>query len=203
MLADSSLTQMSSVTEEDGTKRYFSCGVLHREDGPAEIEVYSDYDGPEKHRSWYRFGVLHRDDGPAVIGGRITNGQYEWFRAGLRHRDDGPAVIEVVESSEYGRGPVYEWWRNGILSKIQDGDGIIYHFENGENVVTELPDGRCIIDRDGDLRYENAEGADLGYTPGLLEAYEGYLEQHKCSYPLYSEPQETFDKYNPIDGRPE
>jgi hypothetical protein len=103
MLAENSFAEVTPVrevvTEPDGTVKYYSCGVLHRDDGPAVIEVYPDYNGQERHRSWYRFGMLDRDDGPAVIGGRSANGQYEWWRAGVRHRDDGPAVIELVESS--------------------------------------------------------------------------------------------------------
>jgi hypothetical protein len=206
MLAENSFATVTPVqeivTESDGTLKYFSCGVLHRDDGPAVIEIYPDYVGPERHRSWYRFGILHRDDGPAVVGGHETNGQYEWWRAGIRHRDDGPAIIELIESSDFGRGPVYEWWTNGIQKKVQDGDGVISYFKDGEIVLQELPDGRRIVERDGDSRYEDADGNDLGEAvPGLWEAYEGYLQQNECSHPLYSEPQITFDICDPPDNR--
>jgi hypothetical protein len=101
ILAENSFAQArpvrNVVTEPDGTVKYFSCGVLHREGGPAVIEVYPDYDGPERYRCWYRFGVLDRDGGPAIVGGRTTHGQYQWWRDGVRHRDDGPAVIELIE----------------------------------------------------------------------------------------------------------
>jgi hypothetical protein len=199
MLAENSGGQVAPVrevvTEPDGTLKYYSCGVLHRDDGPAVIEAYPDYNGQERHRSWYRFGVLDREDGPAVVGGRTANGQYEWWRAGIRHRDDGPAVIELIESYEFGRGPVYEWWRNGIRHKVQDGDGIVYYFK-GDDVLTELPDGCRIIERDGDQRFEDADGKDLGEAPPL-EAYEGYLEDYECAHYLYAEPEKTFDTYNP------
>ena len=199
-LAENSFASVAAdsqvVTEQGGTVKYYSCGILHRNDGPAVIEVYPDYAGQERHRSWYRYGVLDRDDGPAVIGGRTANGQYEWWRVGARHRDDGPAVIELQESYEFGRGPVYEWWLNGVRHKAQDGDGIVYYFKNGETVLTELPDGCRIIERDGEYRYEDADGNDLGDVPPL-EAYDGYLENNECSHPLYAEPQTTFDKYNP------
>lgn len=187
------------VTEPDGTLKYYSCGVLHRDDGPAVIEVYPDYDGQERHRSWYRFGVLDRDDGPAVIGGRTGNGQYEWWRAGVRHRDNGPAVIELIESDGFGRGPVYEWWRNGVRHKVQDGDGIVYYFKDGEIVLTELPDGCRIIERDGEYRFEDIDGAELEYAPfsSIIESYEGYLARAECMNALYQEPSSTFDKYNP------
>jgi hypothetical protein len=201
ILAENSFAQAppmrNVVTEPNGTVKYFSCGVLHREGGPAVIEVYPDYDGPERHRSWYRFGVLDREDGPAVVGGRTANGQYEWWRAGVRHRDDGPAVIELIESWEFGRGPVYEWWRNGVRQKVQDGDGILYYFKDGKTILKELPDGCRIIDRDDQFRFEDADGNDLGYPPPL-EAYDGYLKGRECLNDLYHEPRSTFDTFNPV-----
>jgi hypothetical protein len=184
------------VTEPDGTVKHFSCGVLHRDDGPAVIEVYPDYQGFDRHRSWYRFGVLDRDDGPAVIGG-ATNGQYEWWRAGVRHRDDGPAVIELIDSFEFGNGPVYEWWQNGVRQRVQDADGIIYYFREGETVLTELPDGCRIIARDNEYRCEDPDGNELEDVP-CLDAYEGYLENNECAHPIYAEPQATFDTFNPV-----
>ncbi len=201
LLAENSFAEARAVrnvvTESDGTVKYYSCGVLHREDGPAVVEVYPNYDGPERHRSWYRFGVLDREDGPAIVGGRTTNGQYEWWRAGVRHRDNGPAVIELIESDGFGRGPVYEWWRNGVRRKVQDGDGILYYFKDGKSVLTELPDGCRIIERDGDLRFEDADGNDLGDSPDL-EAYDGYLDGRESLNELYQEPQSTFDAFNPV-----
>ena len=200
VLADNSFGQAvpvrNVVTEPDGTVKYYSCGDLHREDGPAVIEVYPDYNGPERHQSWYRFGVLDREDGPAVVGGRTANGQYEWWRAGRRHRDHGPAVIELIESYEFGSGPVYEWWVGGVRHKVQDGDGILYYLKDGQIVLTELPDGCRIIERDDDVRFEDADGNDLG-DPPPLEAYDRYLERCECLNVLYAEPQSTFDTYNP------
>lgn len=184
------------VTEPDGTVKYYSGGLLHRDVGPAVIEVYPDYSGPERHRSWYKQGMHHRDDGPAVVGGRTSNGQYEWWRNGVRHRDDGPAVIEQLESYEFGLGPVYEWWSDGVRYKVQDGDGIIYYFKEGKLVLTELPDGCRIIDRDGKHRFEDADGNDLDEIP-VLDVYEAYLEHNDCFHPLYVESQTTFDTHNP------
>ena len=74
-------------------------------------------------------------------------------------------MIELIEVLEFGRGPVYEWWRNGVRHKVQDGDGIIYYFKDGEIVLTELPDGRRIIERNDEFRFEDADGNDLGDPP--------------------------------------
>jgi hypothetical protein len=182
VLAENSFAQVapvrSLVTEPDGTVKYYSCRVLHREDGPAVI------------------GVLDREDGPAVVGGRTTNGQYEWWRSGVRHRDDGPAVIELIYSYEFGHGRVYEWWRNGVRQKVQSGDGILYYLKDSKIVLTELPAGRRVIERDEESRFEVADGNDLDDSP-TLEAYDGYLERGECMNMLYAEPQSTFDTFNP------
>lgn len=185
------------VTAVDGTVRYYSCGVLHREDGPAVIETYADHDGPDRHRSWYRFGVLDREHGPAITSGLTVSGVFEWWRAGLRHREGGPAVIELIDSFSFGCGPVYEWWRNGVQYKVQDGYGVIYFYKDGEPILTELPDGSRIISREGVYRYEDADGNDLG-NPPPLEAFNSYLEDGECLNDLYEEPQSTFDDLDEI-----
>src|ERR1700730_11103645 len=208
MLAENSFAEVTPlsevVTEPDGTVKFYSCGVLHRDNGPAVIEVYPGYEGSERHRSWYHNGVLDRDDGPAVIGGRDANGQYEWWRAGVRHRNDGPAVIELLDSYEFGRGPVYEWWQNGVKHKVQDGDGIVHYFKNGETFLTELPDGSRIKGCDGEGRYEDIDGNvldDAVYSRSIIiESYEGYLARAECTNALYREPESTFDKYNSVLG---
>lgn len=206
MLADNSFVEVApvrtTVTEPDGTEKFQSCGILHRDDGPAVVEVYADYEGHERHRSWYQFGLLDRGDGPAVIGGRTTNGQYEWWRAGVRHRDEGPAVIEMLESYEFGPGPVYEWWRNGIRQKVQGGEGIIYHFKTDETLVlAELPDGHRIIESDGEYWVKDINGylvdGPLRSEGPLLESYQGYLAHNQCSHALYQEPRATFEIHNP------
>jgi hypothetical protein len=189
------------VTEPNGDVKYYSNGVLHRDDGPAEIEVYTGYDGDERHCSWYRHGVRHRDDGPAVVGGRTANGDYEWWRDGVRHRDDGPAIIKLFESEGGGPGPTYEWWRNGVLQKRQDEDGVIYYYRDGEEILIELPDGCRIVNRNSEYRFEDIDGNELEER-FIPEAYAGYLERNEPLHPLYREPESTFDTYNPAT-RPE
>ena len=55
--------------DNDGSKRWYSNGQLHREDGPA-----IEYAGGHKH--WYSNGQLHREDGPAYEG---ADGYEEWW----------------------------------------------------------------------------------------------------------------------------
>jgi len=57
---------------EDGTKKWFLNGQLHREDGPA-IEWE---DGTKK---WFLNGQLHREDGPAV---EWVDGTKLWYLNG-------------------------------------------------------------------------------------------------------------------------
>jgi len=51
-------------------------------------------------RSWYINGKLHRDDGPAVINVGITEEDYKYFYNGLLHRLDGPAIININNPSK-------------------------------------------------------------------------------------------------------
>lgn len=43
---------------------------------------------------------------------------------------------------------MYEWSQNGVQQKAQDGDGILYFYKDGAAVLTELPDGCRIVERD-------------------------------------------------------
>jgi hypothetical protein len=99
-------------------------GNLHRDDGPALIDVHGNqfwYQNDKLHRDndlpafiqkngdqyWYRNGKCHRDnDLPAVVN---ANGDQEWWKNGERHRDNGPAVIQV-----YG---LKVWFQNGVFIK--------------------------------------------------------------------------------------
>ena len=57
---------------DNGHKRWFLNGELHREDGPA-IEYANGY------KSWYLNGKYHREDGPAI---ECANGDKAWYLNG-------------------------------------------------------------------------------------------------------------------------
>ncbi len=79
-----------------GARLYYNhLGQLHREDGPAVIQMHG-------RKEWWSNGLRHREDGPAVM---YPNGTSAWFRNGLRHREDGPAII-WTDGSRY-------WYLNG------------------------------------------------------------------------------------------
>jgi hypothetical protein len=59
-----------------------------------------------------------------------------------------------------------------------------------------LPDGFRIIERNGEVKFEDADGNDLGEPPDL-DSYDGYLEVSESLNELYREPQATFDTFNP------
>ena len=67
--------------DEDGAKRWFLNGELHREDGPA-VEI------ADGNKYWFLHGEYHREDGPAV---EWANGDKEWWLNDQLHREDGPA----------------------------------------------------------------------------------------------------------------
>ena len=69
------------TTTNNGTKKWFFNGKLHRNNGPA-LESHSGT------KYWYINGKLHRDDGPAV---EFLNGDKLWYRNNQLHRNDGPA----------------------------------------------------------------------------------------------------------------
>lgn len=60
--------------DDKGTHKWYVCGNLHREDGPAIIDSRGN-------QSWYQNGVLHRSDGPAIIK---SNGYLAWYENGFR-----------------------------------------------------------------------------------------------------------------------
>jgi len=80
---------------DNGTKKWYLNGKLHREDGPA-IE-YADGS-----KSWWLNGKRHREDGPAI---EWASGSKYWYLNGELHREDGPAV-------EWASGHKF-WYLNG------------------------------------------------------------------------------------------
>ena len=62
------------ITDDDGTKRWYLNGELHREDGPAVERSNGS-------KFWYLNGKLHREDGPAR---EYANGTKEWYLNGQR-----------------------------------------------------------------------------------------------------------------------
>ena len=58
--------------DDDGDKRWYLDGKLHREDGPA-------IEWADGGKSWYRNGKLHREDGPAR---EWASGTKWWYRNG-------------------------------------------------------------------------------------------------------------------------
>lgn len=79
---------------EYGCEEYRVNDDLHREDGPAFVNLNGD-------RYWYKHGNLHRKNGPAI---ELANGEKYWYEQGLKHREDGPAVTYP--------GGAAEWWLN-------------------------------------------------------------------------------------------
>jgi len=119
--------------KQDGTKKWFVDGRLHRDEGPA-IEfpdgdkVWFRYgkihrDGGSAmyqniHRIWYQHGMVHREGGPAC---EADNGSMHWYQHDKLHRLDGPAVIKLDRITF-----TYAWYFEGHwvtqaqLEKIAD-----------------------------------------------------------------------------------
>lgn len=75
-------------------------GLLHRENGPAVIDINGA-------KAWYKNGRLHREDGPAF---EAYDGLKVWYFEGHKHREDGPAIV-------YPNGSALYFWMDEPVSR--------------------------------------------------------------------------------------
>ena len=136
---------------------YYNLGVLHREDGPADLRVRDNIAMVEK---WCINGKLHREGAPARIE-RFNSGQISqeiWSLHGQWHREGEPArrvwyedgQLQGEEWCSNGKshkidGPFKQWWYpNGQLARVDycidgeyiDGQSIITWHINGQMQCT-------------------------------------------------------------------
>ena len=78
------------VIDNDGTKRWYHDGLLHRDDGPAV-----EYKDGEK--SWYQNGTLHREDGPAL---EWNNGLKRWYWNGVGYTRDEFILLQFTNNKQ-------------------------------------------------------------------------------------------------------
>jgi antitoxin component YwqK of YwqJK toxin-antitoxin module len=76
------MTKYTVEVQDNGTKRWYQNGKIHRTDGPAVENADGD-------KEWYQNGKLHRTDGPAI---EYAYGTKYWYQNGKIHRTDGPAI---------------------------------------------------------------------------------------------------------------
>jgi len=171
-------TQKSElVVFDDGTKKWYVDGKLHREDGPA-------IEWPNGNKEWYINDNLHRIDGPAI---EYTDGSKHWYLNGKRHREDGPAV-EYIDGTK-------SWWVDGILHR-EDGPAVEYKdgskawYINGKR---HREDGPAVEWHDGSTQWyingkrhrldgpavENTEGTRFWYINGELHREDGPAIEYK------------------------
>ncbi len=101
-------------------KRHYVDGVLHCEDGPAEIR-------PNGTEVYYQNGLLHRDgDEPAMTTPGKTK---KYAKDGVYHRGGGlPAIIWGKAGN---RGVREEYWIFGELQKMITVKGDVLEFDQG------------------------------------------------------------------------
>lgn len=75
-----------AIERVDGSKEWFTHGLLHREDGPARIGVWAPNDD-----EWWVNGKRHRLDGPAIMW---SDGTKAWYI------DDKPVRCNSQEEFE-------------------------------------------------------------------------------------------------------
>ena len=76
------------IIDEEGTKRYYLNGILHRVDGPA-----IEWAGGVK--SWCLNGERHRVDGPAI---ECANGDKWWYLNDKEYTEDQYNNIMMIEN---------------------------------------------------------------------------------------------------------
>lgn len=76
--------------------------LLHREDGPAHIDLLCET------QTWYRYGIKYRENGPAMVSPIAET----WFKDGSVHRRDGPA--EIIWDD---RSTKFRWRKKGSLHR--------------------------------------------------------------------------------------
>lgn len=129
-----SVDDRPAVSDNYGTKQWFSFGQLHRVGGPALTRPNEEW--------WYRNGMLDRPDGlPAYTcwrGGKIM--QESWYINGKLRRASGPALVCYsddgqithrkwlgLEGLDREDGPANEdilhpesnaWYRHGVLHAL-------------------------------------------------------------------------------------
>lgn len=129
--------------EADGDQKHYVNGVLHRDNGPAEIRA----DGTQL---YYRNGKLHRDGGlPAFVGVR---GAERFAVDGKYHRVGG------LPAKTWVKGPYrQEWWENGEIIRALRKDGSYEYYAPGsddrETAKLHRTDGPAVIHANGNTEY--------------------------------------------------
>lgn len=92
---------------------YTKNGVLHREDGPAYMDVYRWEGAMESNEAFFINGEMHRDNDLPAYRSADTN--YHWMKHGLPHRIGGPAHVRKFDRNTFG-GKVFleDWYLEGI-----------------------------------------------------------------------------------------
>jgi hypothetical protein len=105
--SDNNTVRSETVSGASRLEQWRRGGKLHRDDGPAHIEIRED--GGQS-LGWYRDGQLYRVDGPAWIDIHADGTRSErWYVDDQPHRADGPACLIVRPDGSR----VEEWWIAG------------------------------------------------------------------------------------------
>jgi len=172
---------------------YVQNGVIHREDGPANIRKGLDGYLEE---TYFQNGVKHRADGPAhIIRNRNGNGSLKeaYFQNGRKHRENGPAYIsrshdgyleEIYFQNDVRHrigGPAYIMTHEGrrigekyyCEGKLHRADGPAW-VQKAAGMKLEPGDGIATLSwLKNTKRYQNANSMSLYFVHGVLHRDEG------------------------------
>lgn len=100
-----------AVTLSNGTKKWYSYSLLHREnDQPAIVFANGD-------KEYYFKNRLHRVTGPALV---LASGPSFYYNHGVLHRDNGPALITHQCKEWYHYGVMFLHVSTGVPSHMSD-----------------------------------------------------------------------------------
>jgi hypothetical protein len=97
-------------------------GQLHREDGPAYIDMFS--------KEWWYKGKLHREDGPAVI---LRDGRQLWYI-------DDKFITEVKPGQDEVKTALTQETLDNILTSVnaQANAATMYHLKMVKETTGEI-----------------------------------------------------------------
>lgn len=163
--------------DENGTRKcYDKEGLLHREDGPAEMRTNGCH-------LYYKNGLLHREGGlPAMVGARGTE---KYAVNGHYHRLGGLPAITWSKGNFKN-----EWWVNGEIQKAQKKDGTQEWYMEGcskrDTAVKHRIDGPAVLYPNGEQEFW-LEGTKYPNYQSWTKALEQFNQEQRLEKELIDE----------------
>ena len=148
---------------DDGVKRWFKNGTLHREGGPAVESVNGT-------KAWFKNGAIHRDGGPALIQ---ADGTTFWYKDDNLHRLDGPA-IECSNGTK-------EWHIDGVYHTKIEFNKKISQMKKSEEKIWTYSEFHKLPDKEKTGKFKFTDGTIIYYNNGRIHRSDGPAFEGGCT----------------------